>query len=102
MNLIINADLSGPPSSRISLRELTFYAHCFKNYNVLLETDNNKDFYFRYLKGIALDFVEDITKIGEEEGLRIEIVPTYAPSILVDRINAYTINYLLKSIGVII
>lgn len=102
MNLIINADLSNPPSSRIALRELTFYAHYFKHYNILLETDQDKDFYFKYLKGIALDFVEDITRVGEEVGLRIEIVPTYAPSILIDRINAYTMNYLLRSIGVII
>lgn len=102
MNLIINADLSNPPSSRISLRELTFYAHHFMKYSVLLETDNNKDLYFKYLKGMALDFVEDITRVGEEDGLRIEIIPTYAPSILVDRINAYTLNYLLRNIGVII
>jgi len=102
MNLIINADLSNPPSSRISLRELTFYAHFFRQYSVILETDQNKDLYFKYLRGIALDFIEDITRVGEETGLRIEIVPTYAPSIITDRINAYTMDYLLRSIGVII
>jgi len=101
MNLIINADLSNPPSSRVSLRELTFFAHIFQHYDVILETDYNKDIYFNYLKGIALDYIEDITRVGEEEGLRIEIFPTYSPSIIVDRINTYTMNYLLKSIGVI-
>lgn len=100
MNLIINADLSNPPSTRVSLRELTFYAHIVLKYDIILETNNDKDFYYRYLKGIALDFIEDITRVGEEEGLRIEHEPTFAPSIIVDRISVDTMGYLLRSIGI--
>lgn len=101
MILIINAELSNPPSSRISLRELTFFATMWKNYDVILETNEQKDFYYRYLKGIALDFIQDITRVGEEKGLRVEHEPTFSPSILVDRINPDTMKYLLKSIGII-
>jgi hypothetical protein len=102
MNLIINADLSNPPSLKSSLRELTFFAHIYLKYDVILETNYNKDFYYKYLKGIALDFIEDITAVGEESGLRIEHEPTYAPSIIVDRITTETMTYLLRSIGYII
>jgi 5'-3' exonuclease len=102
MNLIINADLSNPPSARASIRELSFFAHEFKNYHIILETNNNKDIYYQYLRGIAMDYIEDITRIGEEQGLRIEMEPSFPPSILVDRISVDTMSYLLRSIGVII
>jgi len=49
-----------------------------------------------------MDYIEDITRIGEEQGLRIEMEPSFPPSILVDRINVDTMSYLLRSIGVII
>lgn len=99
MNLIINADLSNPPSLRVSLREFTFFAHLVCGYSIILETDNDKDLYYNYLRGIALDFIEDITRVGEEEGLRIEHEPTYSPSIIVDRITPETMGFLLRSIG---
>jgi len=101
VNLIIDADLTNPPSQRISVRELTFFAHEFRGYNVLLETNSNKDFYYSYLKGIALDFIDDIVKVGEETGLRIGNSPIYAPTIIVEFINSKNINYLLKCIGML-
>ena len=99
VNLIINADLSNPPTSKLSFRELTFYAHEFCNYSVILETDNNKDIYYKYLKGWPMEFIEDILPVGEEDGLRIDIESNYAPTVLADRITSNNLVYLLKCIG---
>ena len=86
MNLIINADLCNPPTSRLSFRELTFYAHVFCGYSVVLETDNNKDMYYNYLK-------------GEESGLRIDAESNYAPTVLADSITSGNVCHLLECIG---
>lgn len=101
MNLIIDADLVGPPSQLISVRELTFIAHEFLHYDVILETDNNKDFYYNFLKSKIwpLDYIEDIVRCGEENGMRISILPRFSPSIITERITSANVYSLLQSIG---
>ena len=99
MNLIINADLCNPPTSRLSFRELTFYAHVFCGYSVVLETDNNKDMYYNYLKGWPMEFVEDILQVGEESGLRIDAESNYAPTVLADSITSGNVCHLLECLG---
>jgi len=47
-----------------------------------------------------MDFVDDIVRLGEEVGMRIDQDMVYAPTVcVVDRITAYNINKILTSIG---
>lgn len=101
MNLIIDADLINPPTQLISFRELTFFAHKFLRYNILLETDNKKDIYVNYVKHNpwSLEYVEDILKVGEESGLRLSIEPNFSPSVITDHIDSGNVYYLLQCLG---
>ncbi|NBW58572.1 hypothetical protein EBR43_12525 [bacterium] len=60
-----------------------------------------KDFCWRYLKTFgAMDFVDDILKVGEESGFRIDTEHHYAPTIFVtDRIDYYNIKQVLNALG---
>ena len=47
-----------------------------------------------------MDFIDDIVKVGEEVGMRIDQDFVYAPTVcVVDKINAYNLNKILTSIG---
>ena len=61
MHIIINAQLVNPPSSVSCFRTLTMVAHVFCHHSVLIETDFEKDPYYKFLKKFgAMDFVDDI------------------------------------------
>ena len=100
MHIIINAQLVNPPTSVSCFRTLTMVAHIFLNHDVLIETDFEKDAYYKFLKKFgAMDYVEDIVSIGEETGLRFDIEPKFAPSHVIDRIDHYNLNNCLKLLG---
>ncbi len=46
-----------------------------------------------------MDYVEDILQIGEEEGLRFDIEPRFAPSHVIDRIDHYNLDSCLDLLG---
>ena len=62
MPIIIEAALSEPPSCVTCFRDVTLYASCLINRNVLLEcSPDSQDIYWRWLKRHgAFDFIEDI------------------------------------------
>jgi len=75
-------------------------AHIDLNHTVLLETDFEKDPYYRFLKKFgAMDFVEDILLTGEETGLRFDTQARFAPSHVIDRIDQYNLNSCLDLLG---
>tara|TARA_B100001964_G_C14075811_1_gene527915 strand:- start:123 stop:443 length:321 start_codon:yes stop_codon:yes gene_type:complete len=71
--LILDAELSDPPSSRTCFRDVTLYANIFAEADVLVEcSPGTVDFYWKWLKrGGAMDFVEQIIRFGEEDGYSI-------------------------------
>jgi hypothetical protein len=75
-------------------------AHIFHHHTVLLETDYEKDPYYRFLKKFgAMDYVDDILLVGEETGLRFDTEPRFAPSHIIDRIDDYNLNSCLQILG---
>jgi len=73
MLIIIDAELSDPPSSRTCFRDATLYASVFAKHDVLVEcSPTSVDFYWDWLKtGGAMDFVSQIIRFGEEQGFTI-------------------------------
>ena len=73
MLLIIDAELSDPPSSVTCFRDTTLYASCFISADVLVEcSPHNLDIYWEWLKSWgAMDFVSELIFFGEEKGVTI-------------------------------
>lgn len=60
-----------------------------------------KDPYYLFLKRTGcMDFIDDIVKPGEVEGMRVDTDYIYSPTVcVVDKITANNLNYILRSIG---
>ena len=73
MNLLIEGEFSEPPSSTYVFRDLTLYAKCFLDYEILVECEGEMvDVYWKWLKkNYAFDFIDDILPYGKEIGLTI-------------------------------
>jgi len=100
VHIIINAQLVNPPSSVSCFRTLTMVAHVFCHHSVLIETDFEKDPYYKFLKKFgAMDFVDDILNTGEETGLRFDTEPRFAPSHVLDRIDHDNLDLCLELMG---
>jgi hypothetical protein len=99
-NLIINGDIINPPTSVTCFRELTLIAKKAAHLEVIIEC-LEKDFCWRYLKNLgAMDYVDDILNIGEEEGFRIDTEYHFSPTVFIaDRIDHYNFNQVLNAIG---
>jgi hypothetical protein len=71
--LLIDAELTEPPSETTLFRDVTLYATIFKGRDVILESSPEmKDFYYKWLKSHgAFDFVKDILDYGKEKGFTI-------------------------------
>lgn len=98
MRIILEASLSEPPSSVHCFRDVTLYASCFINADVLLECEKKlKDSYYKWLKSYgAYDFIDEIVSKDEEQGYRIG---TYKASILVDRIVYDNLNIIIRNLS---
>lgn len=73
MNLIIDADLTNPPTEISVFRDVTLYSKIFLNYTILLECDGrHRDIYYYWLKSKgAFDYVDDFINFGDEYGVTI-------------------------------
>lgn len=73
MLLIIDAELTAPPSETVLFRDVTLYATIFKKKEVIIESSPQmKDFYYKWLKSRgAFDFVKDIVDYNKEQGFTI-------------------------------
>jgi hypothetical protein len=93
-NLIVDADLTEPPSETAVFRDVTLYAKIFLKYGVLIECDRDVvDLYWYWLKRRgAFDFVDDFVDIGTESGMRLN---STAGSIVVRHLTADTLNFVV-------
>ena len=73
MLLLIDAELSAPPSEVALFRDITLFSACFLKKNVILECDHSEqDYYYKWLKRRgSWDFVKDIVRPKTEYGLSI-------------------------------
>ncbi len=73
MNLIIDADLTNPPSEISVFRDITLYSKVYLDLDVLLECESSdKDIYYYWLKNRgAFDYVDDFVGAEQEKGLTI-------------------------------
>lgn len=73
MNLIIDADLTNPPSELSVFRDITLYSKVFLDLDVLLECESeHKDIYYYWLKNRgAFDYIDDFVNSDQEHGITI-------------------------------
>lgn len=73
MKLIIDADLTNPPSEISVFRDITLFSSVFLGFDNLIECENHmKDIYYYWLKSRgAFDFVDDIVPYNKESGITI-------------------------------
>lgn len=71
--LVINAELTAPPSEVTLFRDITLHANTFLKQEIVIECSREeRDFYYKWLKGkCALDFVEDFVKTYTVEGISL-------------------------------
>lgn len=71
MRLIIDAELTEPPSETSAFRDITLYSSIFLNYEVLIQCERDvKDLYWYWLKNRgAFDFVDDFVEKNQETGI---------------------------------
>ena len=77
MNLVIDGNLTYPPSEISCVRDVTLYSMIWTEFTVLIEIfPEYKDHVWRHLKSRgAMDYVEDIISPAEERGLKISDQP---------------------------
>ena len=97
-NLIVDADLTEPPSETSVFRDVTLYAKTFLDHDVLIECERDVvDLYWYWLKKRgAFDFVDDFIDIGVEFGIRLN---TRGGSIVVKRLSAETLGFVINRLS---
>lgn len=93
-NLIVDADLTEPPSETSVFRDVTLYAKTFLDHDVLIECERDVvDLYWYWLKKrCAFDFVDDFVDMGTEFGIRLN---SRGGSIVVRRLTAESLNFVI-------
>lgn len=71
--IIIDAELTAPPSEVVLFRDITLYSSCFLNEQVVIECERQeRDFYYKWLKDkSAWDFVDDMITPRSEVGISL-------------------------------
>tara|TARA_Y100000590_G_scaffold143436_2_gene164757 strand:- start:38578 stop:38883 length:306 start_codon:yes stop_codon:yes gene_type:complete len=71
--LLIDSELTEPPSSVTLFRDITLYAATFKKMDIILEAKPvMQDYYYKWLKERgAFDFIKDILDYEKEYGKTI-------------------------------
>lgn len=71
MNLLIQCELTAPPSEVGAFRTVSLYACIFKHYDVLIVADKHEvDYYYKWLKYKgAFDFVKQFVLPQTESGI---------------------------------
>lgn len=95
MNLIIDAELTEPPSEVSVFRDVTLYSSVFLNMEVLLFCESDmKDLYWYWLKQRgAFDFVEDIVCKRVEPGY---IMATKDANLQIKFLRVETLNFVIQ------
>ena len=98
MNLVIDGNLTYPPSEIMCVRDVTLYSTIWGDFSVLLEIERcYRDQLWKHLKSCgAYDYVEAIVTPYREPGFRIS---DQRPSnLMVDRITCETLPRIIQSI----
>jgi len=84
--LIIDAELTAPPSEVSLFRDITLYSTCFLEKDVVIECPKKeRDFYYKWLKDrCAWDYVLDMVRPRTELGLSLR---SSKANIIVSRIS---------------
>ena len=95
MNLVIDGNLTYPPSEISCVRDVTLYSVIWSEFTVLIEMcPAYKDHVWRHLKERgAMDYVDDIVAPGKEIGLKISDQPE--SNIRVNYISCDNLNYII-------
>ena len=95
MNLIIDSTLSEPPSEMSCFRDVTMYSKVFRFENVLLSCKmGTRSMYWNWLKNNgAHDFISYVLHEGELESGAL--IHPKKGDIVIDRINALNLNYII-------
>lgn len=96
-NLIIDAELTEPPSEVSVFRDVTLYSKVFMSLYVLIECEQDmKDLYWYWLKKRgAYDFIDAILTPGEELGITIK---NGKGSVSVHKLTVETLQFTLNRI----
>ena len=96
--IIVDAELTEPPSEVTIFRDLTLYAKTFLQYCVLVECQKDvTDLYWYWLKSRgAFDFVDDFVETGSESGVRIN---SYGGGIVIGRLTAENLNLVVSKLN---
>lgn len=99
MLLILDSELSDPPSSRTCFRDTTLYANMFLETDIVVECHPRRvDFYWYWLKqGGAMDYVNEIISFGAESGLSIR--KDFGGTLNLDRLNEFTLPRVINFIN---
>jgi hypothetical protein len=75
MLLLIDAELSAPPSEVALFRDITLFSACFLGKDIVLECEKEeRDFYYKWLKNCgSWDFVDDMVRPRTEYGVSIRV-----------------------------
>ena len=100
MNLIIDGNLTYPPSEISCVRDVTLYSTVWGQFNVLVEIEKQyRDNVWKHLKTYgAYDYVKDIISIDREPGFRIS--DRKRSNIMVNKITCDNLNYIINRLRV--
>lgn len=96
MNLLVDGNLTYPPSEISCVRDLTLFSVTWTEFTVLIEIKSEyKDHVWKHLKSHgAWDYFEDIVSPCREHGLKLSDQP--ASNIRVDYIRCENLNFILS------
>lgn len=96
MNLIIDGNLTYPPSEISCVRDVTLYSTIWGEFTVLVEIEKQfRDHVWRHLKTFgAYDYVEAIVSVDREPGFRIS--DRDRSNIMVDKITCENLSYIIQ------
>ena len=97
MTIAISARLTDPPGSISCFRDVTLYAKCFLDSEVLLECPSSlQDLYWKLLKKRgAWDFVDDIIERKSENVFSIR---RKEGNLVIPYINHHNLNFILGAL----
>lgn len=97
--VIIDAELTAPPSEVVLFRDITMYSNVFLKKPVLLECrKEERDFYYKWLKNRASwDFVVDFIKPNTELGISIR---KDKANIIVERISYQNFDMIINKLTI--
>ena len=95
--LIVDAELTAPPSEVTLFRDITLFSHIFLEKTTVIECRRDeRDFYYKWLKNrCAWDYVKDFVEPMKEEGFSIR---KKRGNIIVQKIDYNNINYIIRVI----